>query len=129
MENYVTTTKKPDPSSGIYRTTAEVAQYRSVAENRREKKEAKKETGNKTAAQRMCLQQNISEAFQKSQDSMYSISLSTSKESMRIKLVNLSLYTLKGAFAQLGGNIGDIPNQRRETTSREIIQRLKLGPE
>ena len=126
--NDVTTRKNPDSSPGIYLTAAKVAQYRLVAENKRDKEKAKKETAKKTAAQKLCLQQNRSEDFHKCQDSMYSLLLSTYKESMFIKLVNLSLNTLNDAFAHPGCNIGDLPNQRRETVAREIIKRLKLGP-
>ena len=45
-----------------------------VAENRREKDEAKKETANKTAAHKVCLQHKKSEAFQQCQDCMDNIS-------------------------------------------------------
>ena len=41
--------RNPDLSLGIYLTADKVAQWRLVADNRREKEEAKKETANKTA--------------------------------------------------------------------------------
>ena len=68
-----------DSSLGIYLTAAKVAQYRLVAENKRDKEKAKKETAKKTAAQKLCLQQNRSEDFHKRQESLYSLSSSTSK--------------------------------------------------
>ena len=50
LENDVTTRRNPDSSSGIYLTSAKVAQCRMVAYNRRQKEEVKKELANKTDA-------------------------------------------------------------------------------
>ena len=52
---------------------------------------------------------------------MRSTSLSTTKESKFINLVNLSITIFKEAFAHIGGKLGGLPNQRRETVSREKI--------
>ena len=52
---------------------------------------------------------------------MNSLLSSLTKESMFIKLVDLSLTIIKDAFANIGGNIGEIPNHRRETVAREMI--------
>ena len=71
----------------------------------REKEEPKNETAKKAAAQKVCLQQKKSESF-----------------SMFIELVNTSSNILKDAFSNLGGNIGELPNQIREN----IIQRDHL---
>ena len=128
LNNDVTTRKNPDSSPGIYLTAAKVAQYRLVAENKRDKEKAKKETAKKTAAQKLCLQQKISEAFQKFQDSMYSLSLSPSKLSMFLELVNLTSNTPKDTYAHIGGKLDDLQNHRRETVSREIIRRINPLP-
>ena len=49
LVNDETSTRNPDSSMGIYLTAAKVAQCTLVADNRREKEEAKKETAKKTA--------------------------------------------------------------------------------
>ena len=79
LVNDETSTRKPDSGTVIYLTDAKVAQYRLVCENRREKEEKKKETAKKTATRILHLQQKRYEAFQKCQDSMTSLSLSTTK--------------------------------------------------
>ena len=56
LENDVTTRKNHDSSLGVYLTSDKFAQCRLVDENRREEEEAKKETENKTATQKLCLQ-------------------------------------------------------------------------
>ena len=43
---------------------------------------------------------------------------------MFIKLVNLSPEIIKDAFSHIGGKLGELPNQRRETVSREMIRFL-----
>ena len=43
-DNDITTRKNHNSTSGIYLTAVKVAQCRMIAENRREKEEAKKET-------------------------------------------------------------------------------------
>ena len=57
------TRRNPDSTSGIYLTAVKVAQYIKVAENRREKKEAKNITSKKTATRKIHLQLKRSEAF------------------------------------------------------------------
>ena len=121
LVNDETSMRNPDSSSGIYLTTDKVAQFRLVAGNRREKEEAKKETAKKTFTQKLNLQQMRCEAFQKFQDSMNSLSSSTTEELMFINLINLSSTIIKDAFAHIRGKLGGIPNQRRETVSREMI--------
>ena len=76
FENDVTTMKEPDLSLWIYPTTDKVSQNRYVDENRREQEERQKETIKKTADHKFCLQKKRSLAFQKLQDSMYSLLLS-----------------------------------------------------
>ena len=124
-DNNITTRKRPKLNSRIYLAAAKVAQCRMVAENRREKEEVKKETAKKTAARKVCLQQKLSEAFQKFQDCMDNI-LSPSEIIMLIALVSLSANTLKDAFSHLGDNLGNLPNQRRLTVATEIIWRLNV---
>ena len=63
LDNDVTTRKNHDSSSVNYIDTAKVSQWRLVVDNRRAIVEAKNETENKTAAQKLCLQQKWSEAF------------------------------------------------------------------
>ena len=74
LVNDETSIRNPDSITGIYITADKVAQCRLVAENRREKEEAKKETAKKTATRKLHLQQKRSEAFQKCQDFMNSLS-------------------------------------------------------
>ena len=114
--------RNPDQSTVIYLTTAKVEQYRLVAKKRREKEEAKQETEKKTATWKLHIKQNWSEAFQKCQDSIKIILLSPTKELMLINLVNPSSTTTKDAFSHIGGNLDELPNQRRETVSREMIR-------
>ena len=57
------TRRNPDFTSGIYLTAVKVAQCIKVAENRREKKEAKNITAKKTATRKINLQLKQSEAF------------------------------------------------------------------
>ena len=52
---------------------------------------------------------------------MNSLSLCTTKELMFINLVNLYETIIKDALAPIGGKLGEIPNQRRETVSIEMI--------
>ena len=79
MVNDETSMRNPDFSTVIYPIADKLAQRRLAAKNGREKEEAKKETAKKTAAQKLHLQQKRSEAFQKYQDSMNSISSSPIK--------------------------------------------------
>ena len=48
---------------------------------------------------------------------------------MFIEIVNLSLNTIKYKFTNLGGKLGNLPNQIRETLFRDIIQIFKSGSE
>ena len=56
---------------------------------------------------------------------MNSLSLYPTKESMFINLVNLSLAIIKDAFLHMGGNLGELPNQIRETVSIDMIRFLQ----
>ena len=106
----VTSRRNPDSNSGIYLTSAKVAQCRLVAKNRREEEEAKKETVKKTATRNFHLQQKQYEAYQKCQESTNSLSSSTTKESLFINLINLSSNTLKDDSSHIGGELGELPN-------------------
>ena len=57
LVNDKTSMRNADSSLGIYLTAAKVAQCSLVAENRREKEEAKKETEKKTSIRKFHLQQ------------------------------------------------------------------------
>ena len=63
LVNYETSMRNHDLSTGIYLTDAKVAQYRLMAENRKEKEEAKKETAKKTATTKLNIQQKRCEDF------------------------------------------------------------------
>ena len=96
--NDVTSRRKPDSSLGIYLAAAKLAQYRLVAKNRREKEENKNKRLKKTATQKLHFQQKQCEDFQKCQEYMNSLALSTTEELMFINLVNLSSNNPKVAF-------------------------------
>ena len=67
LVNDETSRRNPDSILVIYLTAAKVSQFRLVAENRREKEEAKNLTAKKTATQKLYLQQKRSKYFQKFQ--------------------------------------------------------------
>ena len=52
---------------------------------------------------------------------MNSLTLSPTEELMFINLVSLYSTTIKDSFAHIGGKLGEIPNQRKETASIEMI--------
>ena len=60
---------------------------------------------------------------------MNSLSSSTTKDTIFINLADLSSNTLKDASSHVGGNIGRVINQIRETVVRKIIWFLNSGPE
>ena len=124
LVNDETSTRNYDSGKRIYLTIAKVAQYRLVDDNRREKEEAKKEISKKTATRNLRLQQKWCEDFHKFQDSMNSILLSPTEESMFRNLVNVSSIIIKDASGHIGGNQGEIPNQIRKTVDREKINLL-----
>ena len=70
LVNDETSMRNPDYSLVIYLIADKVAQYRLVAENSREKEEAKHQTAKKTFTQKFHIQQKRCEAFQKCQCSM-----------------------------------------------------------
>ena len=72
-----TTRRNPYSTLGIYLTAVNFVQYRQVADNRREKEEAKKETAKKTATRKVHLQLKRSEDFYRCIKSMNSLSSST----------------------------------------------------
>ena len=43
---------------------------------------------------------------------------------MLTNLVNISSTIIKDAFAHIGGRLGELTNQRRETVAREMIRFL-----
>ena len=116
--------EEPDSNMGIYLTAAKLVQYRLVADNSREKEEAKQETPNKTATPKLHLQQKRSKDFQKCQDSMNILFTSTKKEFMLINLINLSLTITKDVFAHIVGKLVELPNQIREPVAIEMIRFL-----
>ena len=63
----------PDSSLGIKLTTAKVAHFRLVDQNRREKEERKKKTVNKKLTQNLHLKQKQCEPFYKCQYFMNSL--------------------------------------------------------
>ena len=88
LANKETTNRRnPDWTLGIYFTAFKVAQYIHVAENRREKGEAKKVTEKKTATRKMHIRLNKHEAFDRCINSMKSLSLSTTNEERLIQLM------------------------------------------
>ena len=128
MENNVsdmTTRNNPNSASVIYLTNIKVAQCRMLAENRRGKQQAKKEAAKNAAARKACLQQNRSGAFNKIKNCMDNI-LSPYEYTMLVAHVFLSNNTLKDAFFHLGGKLGDLPNQIRQTVSTDIIRHLNV---
>ena len=129
LENYVsnmTTRMNSDSTSGIYLTAVKVSQWIMADENKRKNDETKKETGNKTAARKACLQQKRYKTFQKYQDCLYSLSPSPYEETMLIALVTLSSTTLEGACIHLGGNMYNLPNYRRPIAAMDIIRHLDV---
>ena len=56
---------------------------------------------------------------------MNSLSSSPTKEPMFVYLVNLSSNTIKYTFENIGGNIGELPDKKRETLAIEMIRFLK----
>ena len=87
-------------------------------------KRQKKETANKTLIRKFNLQQRRYKAFQKCKDSINSLSASPTKESMFSNFFNLYSTIIKDTFGHIGGRIGVLPNQRRETVSRKMINLL-----
>ena len=98
----------PNSTSGIYLNAVKVAQCRQVAENRREKEEAKKVTAQKTATGKVHLQLKISKSFDRF-----------------IQLIQKSSNIIKDDFVQIGVKLTEIPNQRRDTVAREMIRIMK----
>ena len=113
--------ENPDSTSIIHLTAVKVAKYRQVADNRREKQEAKKATENKTTTIKVHLQLKISEIFDTCINSMNSLSLSTTYEESLIQLIQKLSNTIKDAFVHIGGKLAKQTNQRSDTAAREII--------
>ena len=93
--------------------------------NRREIDEGKKITTNKTSTRKILLQLKRSEDFDMCINSMNSLSSSTTYEDRLIQLLQKSPNTIKDAFVHIGGKLAELPNQRRDTVSREMIRILK----
>ena len=86
--------------------------------------EAKNITAKKTATRKILLQLKMSEAFDMCINSMNSLSLSNTDEDRLIQLLQQSPNTIKDAFVHLGGKLAKMPNQQRETVSKEMIRIL-----
>ena len=56
---------------------------------------------------------------------MNSLSLSTTDEYSLIQLIQKPSNTIKDAFAHIGGKLAELPNQRRDTVARAMIQIMK----
>ena len=96
-----------------------------MAENRREKEEAKKVAAKKTATRRVHLQLKLSEVFDRCINSINSVSSSTADEESLIQLIQQSSNTIKDAFVHIGGKLAELPNQRRDIVAREMIIIMK----
>ena len=84
-------------------------------------KETKKITANKTATKKVNIQLKISEAFDMCINSMNSLSLSNTDEYRFIQIIQQSYNIIKDAFVHIGGKLVELPNQRRDIVSREMI--------
>ena len=113
---------KLNSTLGIYLTAAKFSQCRQVAANRREIYEAKKITAKKIATRKVLLQVKRSEYFDMCINSMNSLSSSTTDEDRLIQLLRQSPNTIKDAFVHIGGKLAELPNTRRDTVAREMIQ-------
>ena len=92
--NDETTRKNPDSGSVIYITTSKVAQCRLVAENRREKEEAKKVTSKKISTIKVYLQLKRYGTFDRCINSIKILSLSTNNEERLIQIIHKSSNTI-----------------------------------
>ena len=126
LENkYTTTRRNPYSTSGIYLTAVKVEKCRQVADNRREKEEAKKVTVKKTVKKKVRLQLKRYEVFYSCINSMNSLSSSTTDEESLIQLIKQPSITINDAFVHIGGKLAELPNQRKDTVAREMIQTMK----
>ena len=87
--------------------------------------EAKKTTEKKTARRKVHLQLKIYEAFDRCIKSTNSLSSFTTNEEIFIQLIQQSYNTIKYAFVHIGGELDELPNQRRGTVAREMIRIIK----
>ena len=87
--------------------------------------EAKKITAKKTATIKIHLQLKISEAFDMCINSMNSLYSSTTYEDRFIQLIQQSTKNIKDAFVHVGVKLAKLPNQRRDTVTREMIRIMK----
>ena len=100
-----TTTRNSDSTSRMYLTAVKVAQCRQVADNRREKEEAKKVTAKKTSTRKVHIQLKRYEDFDRCINSMHSLSSSTTDEERLIQLFQQSPNTIKDGFLRMGGKL------------------------
>ena len=56
---------------------------------------------------------------------MNSLSLSTTNEDRFIQIIQQPSNTIKDAFVHIGGELAELPNQRRDTVAREMIRIMK----
>ena len=96
-------------------------QFRQVAANRIEKEEAKNVTSKKKSTRKSHLQLKRSEAFDSCINSRKSLYLYITDEERLIQIIQQYSNTIKDAFVHIGGKFSELPNQRRNTVSREII--------
>ena len=126
LENEDTTTgRNPDYTSVTYLTDVKVGKCTHLDENRREKEEGKKVTEKKIDTIKVHLQLKLYEAFDRCINSMNSLYSSTTDEDRFIQIVQKSSNTIKDAFVHVGGKLSELPNKRRNTVSREMIQIMK----
>ena len=104
------TRRNPDSTSGIYLTAVKVAQCRHVAENRRDREEAKKITTKKTVTRKVHLQLKISEDFDRCIKSINSLFSNSTDEETFIQLIQKSSNTINGDFVHMGGKFSKLPN-------------------
>ena len=93
--------------------------------NRREMGEVKKITGKKTATRKVHLQLKRSEYFDMCINFMKIMSSSTTDEDRFTQLIQQSSNTIKDVIVHIGGKLAKLPNQRKDTVSREMIRITK----
>ena len=98
-----------------------MAQCRQVADNKRENIDERKVTENNTSTRKLHLQLKISEDFDMCIKSMNSLCSYTTNEERLIQLIQQSSNTIKNALVHIGGKLSELPNQRGDKVSREII--------
>ena len=119
-----TTRRKPVSNLVIYLTAVKAAQFIQVADNRIERKEAKKETARNAATIKVHIQIKISEAFDGCINSINIMSPYNTNKEIFIQIIQQSSNNIKDSSVQIGGKLAELPNQRRDTVSRYMIRIL-----